>query len=442
MKTYTVTALAGLIAGIVAAVVLSVVLIVSGSAERQGVTRTQAQVPPNESILPKLTPIDQLKVAVGEVHATYAPEVPPPAARTEQRIFEVHLEIVEEKAYDLDPTNGVRTEKWGYRIAGDTRVVCGVPGPVLRGRVGDVARIKVTNRATNTQPHNIDFHAVTGQGGGAAALTVMPGQSATIEVRLLYPGAFMYHCAAGDVPQHIAHGMYGMFIVDPERPLPPVDHEWAIMQSEWYVSEPGPDGIATFDRERLALEEPRYVTFNGVTNALMNENELVMRVGERARIYFVNEGLNLDSNFHPIGSHWDVVYPEGATHPANIVIRGSQTTLVPAGGSTVVELVGLVPMRVVLVDHALVRTFYRGALGMIRIEGAENPEIFREAEPAAALPPSDAAEEARAAALREGTTDSSSEATATLLLTYRFETNHQGFTFTCAPSPAFWRNPF
>lgn len=433
MRTYTVTVIAGLVAGVVAAVVLSVVLILTG--DQEAPATTHAQVPPNESILPRLTPLDQLKPAdAAEVHATYAPKVPPPAQRSEQRIFEVHLEVVE-AICDLDPPNGVKFETWGYRIAGDTRVTCGSPGPVLRGRVGDVARISVTNLATNKRAHNIDFHAVTGQGGGAAALTVLPGDTATIQVRLLYPGAFMYHCAAGDVPEHIAHGMYGMFIVDPEKPLPPVDHEWAIMQSEWYVTQPDAQGLTQFDRERLSFEEPRYVTFNGRTNALLNENELKMRVGERARIYFVNEGLNLDSNFHPIGSHWDVVYPEGATHPANVVIRGSQTTLVPAGGSTVVELVGLAPMKVVLVDHALVRTFYRGAVGSILIEGSENPEIFQKVEKTTFQ--SRPVESGGAS----GADASASLTSATVLVSRRVDELHRRYTFTCSPEPWMWRNP-
>ncbi|NIR39662.1 MAG: multicopper oxidase domain-containing protein, partial [Actinobacteria bacterium] len=250
------------------------------------------------------------------------------------------------------------------------------PGPVIRGRVGDVMRLTMTNLTGNEHPHNIDFHAVTGQGGGAADLTAAPGESKTIEARLLYPGAFMYHCAFGDVPEHIARGMYGIIIVDPEDPLPSVDHEWAICQSEWYVGEPDAAGVAEFDRDALFNEEPRFVTFNGRTDALAGDNALQMQVGERARIYFVNEGLNLDSNFHPIGSHWDTVYPEAATHSANRVIRGSQSTLVVTGGGTVVELDALVPSTIILVDHALVRTFYKGAIGQIVVSGDDEPEIF------------------------------------------------------------------
>ena len=115
-------------------------------------------------------------------------------------------------------------------------------------------------------------------------------------------------------------------------------------------------------------------SFNGAKGALTGANAPVMQVGERARIYFVNAGLNLISSFHPIGSHWDVVYPEAAL--LNDPLRGSQTSLVPAGGGTVVELVGQVPSTIILVDHALARTFDKGALGMVMVQGEEDPEIF------------------------------------------------------------------
>jgi nitrite reductase (NO-forming) len=163
-----------------------------------------------------------------------------------------------------------------------------------------------------------------------------------------------------------------MFVVDPEDPLPDVDHEWSLKQSDWFVTEPVDAGVAEFDRDRLTLEHPTYVTFNGRTDALTGDNALRMDVGERARFYMVNEGLNLTSNFHPIGSHWDVVYPEAATHPINHVIRGSQSTSVVAGGGTVTELVGQVPSTIVLVDHALVRVFYKGCIGHVVVSGEPN----------------------------------------------------------------------
>jgi nitrite reductase (NO-forming) len=353
-------------------------------------TPAAAGVSTSVTVIPELTPAAELQAApADEIHVSYAPEVAPPITRDFQATYEIRLEVLE-NVCTIDAENGVTVDMWGYRIEGDDTITCGTPGPVLRGRVGDLATITLTNLPGNTHPHNIDFHAVTGQGGGAADLTAIPGETKSITVRLLYPGAFMYHCAYGDVPVHIMHGMYGMFIVDPETPLPTVEHEWAMTQSEWYLTEPDATGLAQVDKEKMTLEEPTYVVFNGSVGALTGDNTLTMSVGERARIYFVNEGLNLDSNFHPIGSHWDAVYPEAATHQGNPIIRGSQSTLVVAGGGTVVEVQAQVPQTILLVDHALVRTFYKGALATIVVDGEADPEIFSVTTPAGPEPTAEA----------------------------------------------------
>jgi nitrite reductase (NO-forming) len=326
-----------------------------------------------DEVIPDLVPKAELPLAPpSEVDVAYAPDVPPASGRTEPAIVEVAFEVVEGVA-NIDPVKSVQYRAWGYRMPGDDEVISGTPGPIIRARVGDVLRFTITNPASNSMPHNVDFHAVTGQGGGAADTSVAPGQTATIEARLLYPGFFMYHCAFGDVPLHIAHGMYGGILVDPADPLPPVDHELYVVQSEIYTT--GTEmGLVETDRQALTDEHPTYVVFNGAMGSLTGDNAPHMQVGERTRIYFIDAGPDLDSNFHPIGSHWDVVYPEAAL--LNEPLRGSQTTLVPAGGGTVVELVGRVPSTIVLVDHAISRAFDKGALGQIVVEGEPDPEIF------------------------------------------------------------------
>jgi nitrite reductase (NO-forming) len=341
----------------------------SPGAQPSGAPSTSAPAG-DESVLPALTPkADLPAVPAGEINVAYAPNVPPAAARTTQAIVDVAFDIVE-GVQAIGP-NGLEYTTWGYRMHGDTSVTTGTPGPIIRARVGDLLRFSITN--LGVMPHNVDFHAVTGQGGGAADTTVNPGETAVIEARLLYPGMFMYHCAAGDVPQHIVQGMYGGILVDPETPLSPVEHELYMVQSEYYTTDPATGGLTT-DRDAVTDEHPTFVVFNGAVGALTGENAPKMQVGEKMRIYFVNAGLNLDSNFHPIGSHWDKVWTEGAL--LNEPLRGSQTTLVPAGGSTIVELIGLVPMTVVLVDHALARAFDKGAIGQIVITGDADPEIF------------------------------------------------------------------
>jgi len=326
-------------------------------------------------VVPELTPRAELAAApAGEIAASFAPDVPARSERTTPAVVSVHLEIVEE-VQAVDPATGTEYETWGFRLADNpgAGLVVGTPGPMIRARVGDMLSLTVTNPADSAHAHNIDLHAVTGPGGGAEDTVVAPGETATIEARMLYPGMFMYHCAYDDVPLHISHGMFGGILVDPAEPLPDVEHEWYIVQSEYYTTAVD-GGLADTDREAITAEEPTYVVFNGATGAIAGDNALEMAVGERARIYFVNAGLNLASNFHPIGSHWDVVYPEAAL--LGDPLRGSQTTLVPAGGGTVVEIVGQVPSTLVLVDHALARAFDKGAVGQVVITGDPNPEIY------------------------------------------------------------------
>jgi nitrite reductase (NO-forming) len=334
-----------------------------------------AQDQASDSVIPDLVPKAELPLVPDtEVNTSYAPHVPPPSGRTTPAIVEVEFEIVEDVNV-LDPASGAQYETWGFRLAGDEEVVTTAPGPMIRARVGDVIRFTLTNPVDNAMPHNVDFHAVTGPGGGAANDTVIPGASATIEVRLLYPGLFMYHCAFGDVPEHIVRGMFGGVLVDPETPLPAVEHELYMVQSEFYTMPGAAEGdpLVT-DRAAVTMEHPTYVVFNGARGSLMGENAPRIQVGERMRIYFVNAGLNLISSFHAIGSHWDKVYQEGTLF--NPPLRGSQTTLVPAGGSTIVELIGQVPATLVLVDHALARAFDKGAIGQVIVEGEPNPEVY------------------------------------------------------------------
>jgi plastocyanin len=167
--------------------------------------------------------------------------------------------------------------------------------------------------------------------------------------------------------------MYGGILVDPQTPLPSVEHELYMVQSEYYTTTDA-SGALISDRAAVTNESPTYVVFNGAVGALTGDKAPKMQVGERMRIYFVNAGLNLDSNFHPIGSHWDKVWQEGAL--LNDPLRGSQTTLVPAGGGTVVELIAQVPQTIVLVDHALARAFDKGAIGQIVVTGDPNPDIY------------------------------------------------------------------
>jgi len=294
----------------------------------------------------------------------FAPSVPPAIDRDTQARVVVHWEA-SEFVRVLDPDTGVQYAQWGFN--GDT------PGPVLRVRQGDLVEIHLTNNLASTHPHNIDFHFVTGPGGGAKALSVAPGETATVEVRALNPGFFMYHCATADIPTHIANGMYGYVIVEPPGGLPRVDHEYYVVQSEFYPTNRG--GVETLDLAKLDAEQPEFVVFNGAVGALTGDNSPKVRVGDTVRLFVGDAGPQLTSSFHVIGEIFDRVYTEGdLVSPPG---RSIQTTTIPAGGSTVVEFKADVPGTYILVDHAIARAIHKGAVGTIVVVGPEQPEIFK-----------------------------------------------------------------
>lgn len=249
-----------------------------------------------------------------------------------------------------------------------------VPGPLLRARVGDTIEIHLKNSANSSMIHSVDFHAATGPGGGSAALQVEPGGEKSMTFKLLVPGLFVYHCATPMVAEHIANGMYGMILVEPEEGLPKVDHEFYVMQGEIYTDAPfGQHGSQEFSVEKLLDERPEYFVFNGEVGALTTLHPLHAKVGESVRIYFGVGGPNFTSSFHVIGEIFDRVYQSGGflTPP----IRGIQTVTVPPGGATVVEFKPLVPGNYTVVDHALAR-MERGLVGTLNVQGNPNPEIY------------------------------------------------------------------
>jgi nitrite reductase (NO-forming) len=176
------------------------------------------------------------------------------------------------------------------------------------------------------------------------------------------------------VAQHIANGMYGLILVEPEGGLPAVDREFYVMQGEVYTNEAfGSTGHLTENLQALLNENPEYFVFNGAVGALTDQKPLKTNVGETVRIFFGVGGPNFTSSFHVIGEIFDRVYNQASlSTPA---MTDVQTTLVPPGGATVVEFQLQVPGRYILVDHALSR-LQRGLAGYLIAEGPENPDIF------------------------------------------------------------------
>jgi nitrite reductase (NO-forming) len=249
-----------------------------------------------------------------------------------------------------------------------------VPGPFIRVRVGDTVTVNMSNAKDSHMIHSVDFHAVTGPGGGAAVTQAAPGSSKSFTFKALNPGLFVYHCATPMVAQHISNGMYGMILVEPEGGLPIVDREFYVMQGELYTAQRhGTPGEAEFSLEKLLNEHPEHLMFNGTHDALTKTHRMEAKVGETVRIFFGVGGPNATSSFHVIGEVFDRVYSMGdLTSPP---LRNVQTTTVAPGGATMVEFKVDVPGRYILVDHALSR-MEKGLAGFLYVTGKENPEVF------------------------------------------------------------------
>jgi nitrite reductase (NO-forming) len=306
-------------------------------------------------------PSDRL---VGEEEAvlTSPPNVPPPITRRNPTKVVVHLETHEVTKRLAD---GVDYTFWTF---GGT-----VPGSFMRVRQGDVVEFHLANHPSSANPHNIDLHAVTGPGGGASVSMVAPGTEATFSFEALNPGLYVYHCATAPVGMHIANGMYGLILVEPPGGLPKVDHEYYVMQGEVYTRAAfGVAGHQTFDMAKAIDENPPYVVFNGEVGALTGDHALKADVGQTVRLFVGNGGPNLVSSFHVIGEIFDRVHMEGGS----VVNENVQTTLIPAGGATMVEFKLQTPGTFLLVDHSIFRTFNKGALGMITVGGALDSTIF------------------------------------------------------------------
>jgi nitrite reductase (NO-forming) len=249
-----------------------------------------------------------------------------------------------------------------------------VPGPMLRVRVGDTVDVHLKNADGSAMVHSVDFHAATGPGGGAVSTQANPGEEKSFKFKALVPGLYVYHCATPMVAHHIANGMYGMILVEPEEGLPPVDREFYVMQGEIYTEAPfGQHGSQSFDVTKLLNERPEYFVFNGSVGALSKFHPLQAKVGETVRIFFGVGGPNYTSSFHVIGEIFDKVYNLGGV--LSEPLHGLQTVLVPAGGAVITEFKVDVPGNYILVDHALAR-MERGLMGMLHVEGASVPEIY------------------------------------------------------------------
>jgi nitrite reductase (NO-forming) len=281
----------------------------------------------------------------------YVPRDPVAPAFSEGDVHELEL-VVTEREMTVAP--GIVQAVWTF---GDT-----VPGPVMRVTVGDTIRVTLRNPDTNQLSHSVDFHASL-VAWNDEMRSIAPGEELVYEFEAKYAGVFMYHCGTTPALHHIASGMFGMIIVEPEGGLEPVNHEFALVQSEWYLGEQA--GFVSLDKASAAAPAPEYVVWNGVANQYV-DHPIHVPVGEMVRVFVLNAGPSIDSSFHVVGTVFDEVIKEGVDlRRGNEGSWGAQAVdLSPAQGA-IVEMHfdedGLYP----IVTHAF-NFVGRGALGLFQ----------------------------------------------------------------------------
>ncbi len=301
-----------------------------------------------------------------------ADDLPGPLNRTQSQLVSVDL-YTDERVAEMMP--GVTYEYWTYNGK--------VPGPFIRARVGDQVEIHLNHgkpgaageahsehtagqhAAAGHSAHSIDLHAVVGPGGGAPLMQVEQGEQKSFRFKAMHPGIYVYHCASPHVPTHIANGMYGMILVEPEQGLAKVDREFYVMQGDFYTSgKYGDKGLQAFSKEKMLAEHPEYFLFNGRVNSLSGDRALKAKVGEKIRL-FVGVGSHVASNFHIIGAIFDSLYLDGAI--MNPPLKNVQTTVIAPGSAVMIEFTAEVPGKYLLVDHSLTRALDKGALAELII---------------------------------------------------------------------------
>jgi len=348
------------------------------------------------------------------IHATLTspPNVPPPIHRNHPAKVIVELEVRE---VEKEISEGVTYTFWTF--GGTT------PGSFIRVRQGDTVEFHLKNHPDNKMPHNIDLHGVTGPGGGAASSFTAPGHESQFSFKALNQGIYVYHCATAPVGMHIANGMYGLMLVEPPGGMKPVDHEYYIMQGDFYtVGKYRERGHQDFDMQRAIDERPTYVLFNGSEGSLVGERALKAKVGDHVRLFVGNGGPNLVSSFHVIGAIFDRVRYEGGLHEQENV----QTTLIPAGGAAIVEFHLKVPGSYVLVDHSILRAFNKGALAILKADGPEDKAIYSGKEVDSVYLGDKAANPAAVSEAR------AAEASGTLTREQQIKAGESRFTGTCS----------
>lgn len=280
-----------------------------------------------------------------------------------ETVHELSLDV-QEVAREVAP--GVSMDAWTFN--GD------YTGPTLRGSVGDVFEVTLTN--SGTMGHSVDFHAGD-VSPDQTMRTIAPGESLVYRFEAVRSGIWLYHCSTAPMSTHVAAGMFGAVIIDPPN-LPEVDREYLLVQNETYLTLPSadqpdlPEGVnAVVDPAGIAAGTPSLTMFNGHATQYMHE-KLPARPNERVRIWVLAAGPSKGTSFHVVGGQFDTVYKEGAyllspSGPANPGGTGGAQALdlAPAQGGFV-EMSFPEAGTYTFVNHSFAEA-ERGARGQIEV---------------------------------------------------------------------------
>ncbi|MDF1489819.1 multicopper oxidase domain-containing protein [Tessaracoccus caeni] len=280
------------------------------------------------------------------------------APLTDETVHELTMTVTE---VPLEVAPGVWQKRWTFNGSS--------VGPTLHGRVGDVFVITLVN--DGTMGHSIDFHA------GALApdepmRTIAPGESLTYRFTAERAGVWMYHCSTAPMSAHIAAGMHGAVIIEPEG-LPEVDHSYVLVQSEVYLdgAAGSADEAAEVNVDAVSAEKPDFVVFNGVANQY-DQRPFEVKTGERARFWVLDAGPNRASSFHIVGGQFDTMYLEGSyllkdgRDAFGTENGGAQAMGLEAAQGGFVELTFPEAGHYSVVSHSMVDA-ERGAHGIVRV---------------------------------------------------------------------------
>jgi nitrite reductase (NO-forming) len=303
--------------------------------------------------------------------------------KDDPKVIDITL-TAEEKKIEIAPGDSI----WAFTYNG------AVPGPIIVAHQNDFIELTLKNPATNTQQHNIDFHAATGEMGGGDISLINPGQEVKFRFRCTRTGVFVYHCAPGGsmVPIHVTSGMNGVIMVLPRDGLKdengnPVkfDKAYYIAEQDFYLPKDKDGKVMNIATPQQSVQEigesiktlmPTNIVFNGRQGALLGKNAMTAAVGEN--VLFITSQANRDTRFHLIGGHADLYWPGGKFN--NKPYTDFETWAVPAGSAAAALYKFREPGTYVFLNHNLIEAFDYGAIAQIKVSGNWDSTLMKQIE--------------------------------------------------------------